>query len=387
MTNNPTSETPRLKFRNNFGAIRYVLCFAIALSHFNGLTGSHLWFPITAYHRVCSFFVMSGFLIYGSYFRAAGWKDYLHNRAWRILPSYLLTVFGCALLLFFVSDRSTGDYFLSVHWWKYLLANATSLNFIEPTLPGVFQGHPEEAVNGSLWTMKVEWALYLLIIPVIIWTRRSGVAFWKVFLGILIFSILYKYGCGELYLSTGREIFRIMERQFGGQLAYFYCGVALFVYFDKIKGYKEWLAAAALVIVVVGSVWFADNRLYSLLIFPLSISTLVVALAFIGRWGAWAERFENCSYEIYLFHFPLTQVAVHHGLPDKLGHFPTFLLIFATAALTGYFVATRISAPLRRAHRRGAAPTRNLAPSPTNSSPETAPDSERAMAESERGMQ
>lgn len=356
MTQTPRQQRPRLKFRNNFGAIRYILCFAIALSHFNVLTGSHLWFPITAYHRVCSFFVMSGFLIYGSYFRADNWKDYLRNRAWRILPSYLLTILLCALLLVFISDLPARDYFLSAHWWRYLISNAVSLNFIEPALPGVFTGHAEEAVNGSLWTMKVEWALYVLIIPVIIFTRKSGIPFWKVFLGILFFSIIYKFACGELYASTGRTIFRIMEKQFGGQLAYFYCGVALFVYFDKIKGYKEWLAVASLIVVIIGSVWLSESRLYSLLIFPLSISTLVVTLAFIGRWGIWAERFENCSYEIYLFHFPLTQVAVHHGLPERLGHLPTFLLIFATAAVTGYFVASRISAPLRRAHRRGRRP-------------------------------
>lgn len=346
-----TSASPRLRFRNNFGAIRYILAFAIALSHFNVLAGSNMWFPITAYHRVCSFFVMSGFLIYGSYFRARDWKDYLRNRAWRILPSYLLTVGACALLFVFLSDLPAAEYFTSAQWWKYLIANSLSLNFIESDLPGVFTSHELSAINGSLWTMKVEWFLYILIIPFIIITSRSRHALWKWCLGVLLFSALYKFACIELYERTGRRIFHIMEHQFAGQMAYFFCGVALFVYLERIKRFRGWLAAGSLILVIIATIFAADSYFFSLLVFPPAIATLVVSLAFLGTWGAWAERFENCSYEIYLFHFPLTQTAVHFRLHEIIGPFPAFLMVFAVCVFAGYLVATHFSAPLRRAHR------------------------------------
>ena len=188
----PTKDNKRRVFRNNFGAIRYILALAIFISHFNIATDSNLKFPISGYFRVCAFFVMSGFLIYGSYYRSADWRKYLSNRAWRILPSYLITVFACALLLVFVSEHSWKDYFFSVHWLRYLASNILTLNFIEPSLPGVFADHPLDAVNASLWTMKVEWILYFIVIPVVWWTNRSKWRFWQIFLVIFIFSIVYK---------------------------------------------------------------------------------------------------------------------------------------------------------------------------------------------------
>ncbi|MCM1484351.1 MAG: acyltransferase family protein, partial [Muribaculaceae bacterium] len=201
------ASVPRVIFRNNFGAIRYILAFAIFLSHFNVLTGAELRFPISGYYRVCSFFVISGFLIYGSYHRASGWKDYLSNRAWRILPSYLIAVVGAAVLLVYVSDLPAVEYFTDSRWIRYLLLNAATLNFMQPSLPGVFENHDITAVNGALWTMKVEWALYLFIIPVIILSKKYGVSMLKVFVGIFIFSVIYKWTMlhmGELTGSSAR---------------------------------------------------------------------------------------------------------------------------------------------------------------------------------------
>lgn len=345
------SAQKRVVFRNNFGAIRYILAFAIFLSHFNALTGSSFWFPITGYFRVCSFFVMSGFLIYGSFYRSTDYKDYLRNRAWRIFPSYFLTIGLCAILMVFVSDMPAIDYFTSPQWFKYFIVNALSLNFIEPALPGVFQGHSVHAVNGSLWTMKVEWLLYIFIIPVIWITEKYKIKFWKVFLTILVFSIVYKLTFGYLYETTGKNIYHILEKQIGGQLAFFYSGVFLYINLDKLKKIKWPVVAVCLIILVVGVNWYGDMKLFSHVLFPLSLAGFVVSIAFIGQWGKWAEMFENCSYEIYLFHFPFIQLSVHFRLPETIGHGPTFCLVFVIVVALAYVVAKYISAPMRRAHR------------------------------------
>lgn len=349
-----SNDNKRRVFRNNFGAIRYILAVAIFISHFNIATGSDLKFPISGYFRVCAFFVMSGFLIYGSYYRSGDWKKYLSNRAWRILPSYLITVVGCAVLLVFVSDYSWREYFLSGHWFRYLAANALTLNFIEPSLPGVFTDHPMDAVNASLWTMKVEWVLYFVVIPVVWWTRRSHWSFWKVFTVIFIFSVIYKFGFQQLSERTGKEVYQILGRQFGGQLVFFYSGVLLYVYIDTVKKHLWWLAAVCVPIMIIGTVWFPTAPLFYYVLFPLGLAGSVVALAFIGRWGAWAEMFENCSYEIYLFHFPMVQVSHHFGLTDRIGELPAFLCVFTVTTAMAYVVARYISAPLRRSHRMAA---------------------------------
>ena len=346
-----SKDNKRRIFRNNFGAIRYILALAIFIAHFNLATDSHIWFPISAYYRVCAFFVMSGFLIYGSYFRCSGWRSYLSNRVWRIMPSYLITVVGCAFLLVFLSDRSWIDYFVSSQWLRYLVANVLSLNFIEPHLPGVFTDHPYTVVNASLWTMKVEWCLYFIVIPVVWWTRKSQWSFWKVFSLIFLFSVIYKYVFEWYYEQTGNVNYRFLAKQFGGQLAFFYSGVLLYVYLEKAKQHKWWIAAVCVPVLIIGSVWFPWHALFRFVLFPLSLAGSVVALAFIGRWGAWAEMFENCSYELYLFHFPLVQVAHHFRLKDYIGELPAFLSVFTVTAVLAYVVARYVSAPLRRAHR------------------------------------
>lgn len=347
----PTKDSNRRIFRNNFGAIRYVLALAIFIAHFNVATDSHLWFPISGYYRVCAFFVMSGFLIYGSYFRSSGWRAYLSNRVWRIMPSYLITVVACALLLVFFSELSWKDYFFSSHWVRYLAANVLSLNFIEPSLPGVFTEHPIPAVNASLWTMKVEWCLYFIVIPVVWWTRRSQWSFWKVFSFIFVLSVIYKYVLEWNYTLTGNENYKFFAKQFGGQLAFFYSGVLLYVYIDKVKKHKWLIAAACIPILVIGTVWFPWHAVFRYVLFPLSLAGSVVTLAFIGRWGAWAEMFENCSYELYLFHFPLVQISHHLGLKNYIGELPAFLSVFTVTAVLAYVVARYISAPLRRSQR------------------------------------
>lgn len=346
-------------FRNNFGAIRYILALAIFISHFNVATESHLWFPISGYFRVSAFFVMSGFLIYGSYFRCGGWRSFLANRLWRIMPSYLLTVVVCALTLVLVSDCGPKEYFMSWHWLKYLIVNSLSLNFLEPTLPGVFSGHPLTSVNASLWTMKVEWCLYFMVIPIVWWTRRSKWSFWKIFSLIFLLSVTYKYVFIWHYEHTGKEIYSFIAKQFGGQLAFFYSGVLLYVYLDKVKGHKWMLAAVSVPVLILGWVWWPYADLYRFVLFPLTLAGTLIALAFIGRWGACAEMFENCSYEIYLFHFPIVQLSYHFGLKERIGAFPAFLCVFAVTAVLAYLVARYVSAPLRRRHRTSLDKRRN----------------------------
>ncbi|MDE6512002.1 MAG: hypothetical protein K2L00_07925, partial [Muribaculaceae bacterium] len=87
------------------------------------------------------------------------------------------------------------------------------------------------------------------------------------------------------------------------------------------------------------------------ILFPLSLAGTLIALAFIGRWGAWAEMFENCSYEIYLFHFPIVQLSHHFGLKQRIGELPAFLCVFAVTAILAFAISSYVSAPLRRRHR------------------------------------
>ncbi|GAB3962086.1 hypothetical protein GCM10028805_62350 [Spirosoma harenae] len=109
------------------------------------------------------FFVVSGFLIWKSYASTHNFSSYFEKRARRILPAYLAFVFIAIISLAFVSRLSLHDYFTSKQLYTYVFANLTFLNFIQPCLPGVFDENWQCAVNGALWTIKVEIMFYFFV--------------------------------------------------------------------------------------------------------------------------------------------------------------------------------------------------------------------------------
>ena len=166
------------KHPNNFGIIRYILAYSILISHFNVLSGNEIYWPISSYYRVCGFFFMSGFFMYGSYDRHRGMLNFLRHRAIRLLPSYLLVV-----LLFAVG------------------------------------------LNGSLWTMKVEWLLYFSVTIVMPLVLNGKLKAWACFIVVFGLSAIVRTYCAEHYLLTGNRLYHTLEIQYFGQASFFYLGM------------------------------------------------------------------------------------------------------------------------------------------------------------------
>lgn len=159
--------------------VRYYLAISVIVAHFNLIFSKSLFWPTDSGTAVGVFFGLSGFLVYASYQRSRNYSSYIFNRAKRILPSYYIVVLSCALLLCFMSDLGIKEYFLSSSFWKYVISNLAFLNFIQPELPGVFTDNAIPAVNGSLWTLKVEWMLYLTIPLFVYIQEKFGIRFFR----------------------------------------------------------------------------------------------------------------------------------------------------------------------------------------------------------------
>jgi peptidoglycan/LPS O-acetylase OafA/YrhL len=130
-----------------------------------------------------------------------------------------LVVLAAATLLVLASSLSPSEYFLSKGWRDYVLFNLALSNFSAPSLPGVFLSNSVAAVNGSLWTIKLEVAFYCLV-PVIVWmVRRWG--YLSVLSAICLLSIAWKIGFTVAAEHFHAEFLLKLGKQIPGQLAFF----------------------------------------------------------------------------------------------------------------------------------------------------------------------
>jgi peptidoglycan/LPS O-acetylase OafA/YrhL len=251
---------------------------------------------------VKAFFIVSGFLIFMSFEKSSSFKSYIKKRILRIYPAYFTVVMLCAFGLFMVSNSS--NYF-SVVWVKYVLANLGFLNFLQPTLAGVFESNKLSAVNGALWTLKIEAMFYLAVPLLALSFRRFG------HLPILIVVYCLSVAYGELLTAvaerTGSGVYVELARQLPAQLCYFMSGAFCYYFLPFFERRVVYFLAVAVPIL-------AFHRLVFPLPFfePFALASVVIffgLFCYVGNFG----KYGDFSYGFYILHFPVIQLALDAG--------------------------------------------------------------------------
>lgn len=303
-------DNPRLR-KNNFDLLRLIFAATVAFVHAYELSGYEplSWIPqiLSSDVAVKSFFVVSGFLIFMSYERSSSLASYASKRVRRIYPAYFTVVTLAAFGLVFVSTESAGNYF-SPEWAKYLAANLVFLNFLQPTLPGVFELNRYTAVNGALWTLKVE-VMFYISVPVFVHLFRKF-SEGKILAVTYFLSVIYTLLMTWLAGQTGNDLFAELGRQLPGQLSYFMAG-AFFYY--RLPFFEK----NAVVFLGAGVLTLLANHFYPLpFLEPFALAAVVVFFGlflYVGRFG----RYGDFSYSIYILHFPIIQIFLQYGWLSK----------------------------------------------------------------------
>jgi len=334
--------------RNNFDLIRLVLATTVFFVHISHLTRlpSFAFFDnfLNSGVAIDAFFVVSGFLIFMSYEKSSSLKSYFLKRINRIFPGYFCVILACAFLLFFIANRSLSQYF-SLAWFQYIIANLSTLNFIQHSLPGVFTDNAIPAVNGALWTIKIEVMFYFMV-PLIALLLPKTKKF-VLILGLYFFAVCYSTFMNTMAKHLDSNIFYILERQLPGQLAFFMSGALLFYYYPHFNRY----AFVYLLLAIVGYIISQIFGLY--IIYPMSLAVIVVGIASIGKYlGNWG-KFGDFSYGIYIWHFPVIQIFIHFELFDKMPYL-TLILLIITVLTLAYLSWHLIEKPFlsRKSHYR-----------------------------------
>lgn len=299
------------KPRNNIGTLRLAGALAVLFGHSFVLSGgqhsrdpiSDLTHDVTPYQLglpglgVAMFFAISGYLVTQSFFRRRNLRAYTEARVLRIFPALICAV-AVTIVVGALLSSAGSAYLTSRQTIGYGVHNATLLD-LRYTLPGVFDHNPLASVNGSLWTLPVEFRMYILV-------AAAGV------LGVLgrrtAFNLV-ALACVVVTLAWPDSSPLLAKPEHDQLAVFFLAGAALFINRDVIP-----LRAAGLVIAAVAAAIASQTGAYGLFFgIAFAYAVLLVGFSENVRLPDLSAR-GDLSYGTYLYAFPVTQLWV-----DALG--------------------------------------------------------------------
>ncbi len=303
---------------NNFDLLR--LCAALLVFWFHALvlTGrpAPMLFGWVAPGPlgVFIFFLISGYLVSRSWDADPHAGRFLVRRALRIFPALVVLVLVTMLLLGpALTTLPLRDYFLHPSFIDYF-HNAV----LQPryALPGLFEHQVvPQVVNGSLWSLPVEFTLYVALLVLGVTRMPRWVP-----------AMLLIAGCwATLQWAVKRDPLVI----FGGMIiqdlvqfgVYFLIGACVARY-----RLERWLTVTSLcgaaVLMLAAQAWPTLSRCVSWVAFPCVFLTFGLAQSVAARALA---HLGDYSYGVYIYAFPVQQ---------------SVLLLFPTLSMTAYVLAS-----------------------------------------------
>ena len=343
---NNVSLKPRRE--NNFNIIRLVAALFVMGGHMGYIAGT----PVPAFAGVQVHTIgVSIFFIIGGYLIAKSWQSdphparYALKRFVRIWPP--LAVF--VLLMTYVagpllSELGRDGYFQS--WYASFLSNLRF--YIVFALPGVFSDLPyPNAVNGSLWTIPVEVALYVLcpLILCLVGLLRREKARHLLLVFLAAAAVLAE--ALRLIFTPGPMIFYATSWSSAWPLiAYFLVGMVYTIPAVQKLLHLQW---AVLFLLIMGCVSFSAPVQTALLY--LVLPYFIFSFAFTSQpvFSRVSSKYE-LSYGIYLYGFFFQQLAVWCSVRYQwaLTHMELFILSLFPTLLAAWLSCVLVERPLQQ---------------------------------------
>nr|WP_301952467.1 MULTISPECIES: acyltransferase [unclassified Rathayibacter] len=267
---------------------------------------------------VSVFFCVSGFLIAGSMERAPSAGRFLWHRVLRIFPALIVVVAVSMLVLGpLVTSLPVGAYFGSPQTWAYAL-NVPLLAQYE--LPGVFGSavHARPAVNGSLWTLGVEFCCYLGALALRWvpgrWRVGTGAARGVAVRGVAVRGVPLR-GVLAVAALVGLALVTGLGGAIGSsaELCAFFAAAAA-VRLLVPSAWLRWPAGVAALAVLLLAAGTALQQVALWVALPVLV--IVVGLGSLPVLRR-AARFGDFSYGLYLWSYPVQQLVL-----EVLGRLP-----------------------------------------------------------------
>ncbi|WP_298214171.1 acyltransferase [Acidovorax sp.] len=331
---------------NHFNLLRLAAALAVFVAHGDFLYRLHLPVPFAGHSlgsvAVYIFFFISGYLICQSWSREPDWFAFWIKRLMRIYPGLVVAVvFSVCIVGWSATVLTSADYWQAPGTWSHLANNAAGLATVQ-TLPGVFESNPfARAVNGSLWTIRYELAMYFLL-AFLAW--GGGGRRWVYPMAVCVLASLWgaarSGGWDAAIEAAGGGVADVFRwRDFCGFGVPFFMGSTMAAYAVRPQWWMGWVAGAMVVCAIYSSsVVAVQVAVWALVVF----GTFHVAHARNPGQRSRARGQTDLSYGIYIYAFPIQQAAtefcLREGWPLSVCMLVSLGFILMLAALSWHCV-------------------------------------------------
>jgi peptidoglycan/LPS O-acetylase OafA/YrhL len=285
----------------------YALLGIVAPNMFVRVTGGQLDLGDFA---VGSFFIISGFLVSQSLLNSRTLTQYFAKRFLRLFPALFTSLILSALLLGpIITNQSLSEYFMGTQGTsplRFVFLNVT-LNIFgyDYRIRDLFAHNPfPYSVNGSIWTLKHEFASYVILAALFMVGALKRPKFLLAITGFVGCAYI-AYSTKDIYLfkniTTTWWIFHAVEYPYFLKLLWlFLIGAITYIYREKIIVSTKILMLVICILLVsmkLGYLFFAWH-----LFFPYVLISMAVLMPL-----SWFSKYGDFSYGIYIYAFPVQQ--------------------------------------------------------------------------------
>lgn len=294
----------------------------------------NLWF----YDGVAMFFVLSGFLVYKSCAKAFENNrpiyQYYINRILRIVPAVYFY-----LIIVTIS-------FFAFGVLKFDEISTTFIAWIGSTLLMFPVFHPADfadfgigVVNGSLWTIPVEFGFYI-VLPLIVLLQRKFNS--KTMVSIMVLLSVFGLSLFNYFDNIFNNIeplwFKLYTLTFFPYLLYFTTGIILSMVWGKIKK-NNFLAIGSLLLYILirYELLFSSESVYLFweLLWVIPFGYFVIWFGYNGP--SFLNKFTNkigdISYGTYIWHMVVINYFIYFNIDEKLTGTVLILLVLIVTVL------------------------------------------------------
>ena len=281
---------------NQFNFLRFFGAFLVFFGHGYVLLGSHPTTILTHGLGVYIFFGISGYLISMSWDKDPSLYRFFVRRSIRIFPALIVCILLSAFVLGpILTTLPLSEYFSHYAFIVYLKSMFLHVSYY---LPGVFDsGTVSNAVNGSLWSLPVEFLMYIAVAVIGLNKKYMKYIVLSIFIVFLFSTQLWALKTKDVFIIYGMDLKTIIYTG-----VYFWAGA--FLYHFNLKRYFSFeIFVVTFILLIFIFQWGTLYSWMSIILIPF------VVLSFGFSHSKYLGFFNKVdySYGFYIYAFPVQQ--------------------------------------------------------------------------------